>query len=306
MQVINAIIESDLSQRERHGNPIAGNMIKVVQINPTYCQSTQLIQGRGRPDVRKRGRFRHKRKWNKPGESAGFVLQFSKLAQVVDSVFNRLDVTKQHGGGAALAHSVPYPMNLLPLLGCFLTTTNLVSNYWIEDLGAASRQRIQAGRSQTFQRFLNGTPEDSFSEVTGLDSCKGFNMKVGIESADAGQELQVPISRQSWMKSTNHVNLGDPLRLRFLDSYNDLVDRHLKSVGVAFPCPKGAEPAGENADVRVIDVSVQNVSCAIPVLPVTNNVGYLAEGVYIGGTKEGTGLGLVDSLPVDHFFIDLC
>ena len=305
MQVINAIIESDLSERKRHGHPIAGNMIKVVQINPTYCQSAQLIQGRGGPDVRKRGRFRHKREWNKPGESGGFVLQFSKLAEVVDPMFNRLNVTKQHSGGAALTHSMPYPMNLLPLLGRFLTATNLVPNYRIEDLGAASRQRIQAGCSQTFQCFLNRNPEDSFGEVTSLDSCKGFNMKVRIDGTDAGQELQVPISRQSWMKSADHVNLGDPLRLCRLDSSNDLVDRHFKSVGVAFPRPKSAELAGEHADVGVIDVSVQNVSCAIPVFPVPNDVGYLAEGVHIGRTKEGTGFGFVDSLPIDHFFIDV-
>ena len=57
---------------------------------------------------------------NKPGETAGFVLQLAQLAQMVDPLFDRLDVPVKHRAGAAATHLVPGAMHIKPFRRAFL------------------------------------------------------------------------------------------------------------------------------------------------------------------------------------------
>ena len=76
-------------------------MIEVVQEDSTHGQSAQFISSRCRKNVRHVGGLRHESERNKRGETLGTILQIAKLSQMIDALFERLDVPEEHGGGAA-------------------------------------------------------------------------------------------------------------------------------------------------------------------------------------------------------------
>jgi len=74
VQVVDAVVQGNLRQGQRHRDPVAGNVIEVIEINSTDGQVAKLIQTGSRFDVLQLGRFRHESKRNKPGKSPGFIL----------------------------------------------------------------------------------------------------------------------------------------------------------------------------------------------------------------------------------------
>jgi len=52
---------------------------------------------------------------------------------------------------------------------------------------------------------------------------------------------------------------------------------------VAFPSAEGAKLTGEDADVGVINVSIEDISSAVPVFSLTNDISDQAERVDVGG-----------------------
>ena len=51
---------------------------------------------------------------------------------------------------------------------------------------------------------------------------------------------------------------------------------------VTFPSAEGAKLAGENADIGVIDVAIEDISGTVAVFSFTNDVGDQAERVDVG------------------------
>ena len=62
---------------------------------------------------------------------------------------------------------------------------------------------------------------------------------------------------------------------------DDIVDRALESVGISLFRRERAELAGENADVRVIDVAIQDVGGDVAVLLLAHRAGHDAQSVQI-------------------------
>ena len=73
---------------------------------------------------------------------------------------------------------------------------------------------------------------------------------------------------------------------------------------VTFPGTEGTELARENADVRVIDIPVQDVSGAIPVFSLPNNVCDEAERIDIGRTIKPGRFVLVYSFRSHDLIVD--
>src|SRR4051812_30248402 len=97
MQIVNTVAQRNLGERQTHTDPIGGQMVDVIQINPAYREVTQLFNGRRGLDVRKDGRLWFESEWNEAGEAAGLVLELSKLPQMIDSLRQRLDMAVEHG-----------------------------------------------------------------------------------------------------------------------------------------------------------------------------------------------------------------
>src|ERR1700730_8069294 len=74
---------------------------------------------------------------------------------------------------------------------------------------------------------------------------------------------------------------------------------------VAFPGAEGAELARENADVRVIDIPVQNIGGAIAVLSLPNNVCDESERIDVGGAIKADSFVLADPFRGNDLIEDL-
>lgn len=164
-------------------------MIEVIQINPTDGQITKLIQTRSRLDVLQLGGLRDKSKWNKPGKAPCFVLQFAKLTQMVDAMFNGLDVPEKHRAGAPTTHPVPESMDFLPFFRRFFPPADLVTDDRIENLSTAARERIQASIPQSLKRVAEWGLENALRQVPDLDGGKCLDVEVRIKSAQASQKV---------------------------------------------------------------------------------------------------------------------
>jgi len=74
------------------------------------------------------------------------------------------------------------------------------------------------------------------------------------------------------MQSAHHVHLGDSELKRVTDRADNFFDGIFKSVRVALFGSKRTELAGEDTDIRVIDVTVVDVGCVIIIFPFANHV----------------------------------
>jgi len=75
------------------------------------------------------------------------------------------------------------------------------------------------------------------------------------------------------MQSTDHMNFRYPELKRLTSGLNDLWYSEFEGVRIAFPGTKGAELARKNANIGVVNVTVQDIGGAIPVFPLPNDVG---------------------------------
>ena len=89
------------------------------------------------------------------------------------------------------------------------------------------------------------------------------------------------------MQSADHVHLGDPKGKRISHRLNNFVNCIFKCMSVAFLGGKSAELARQDADVRVIDVAIVDVSCVVAVLPLAHHVGDDSKSVKIVCTIKG-------------------
>jgi hypothetical protein len=97
------------------------------------------------------------------------------------------------------------------------------------------------------------------------------------------------------MKPTNHMNFGYPELKRLTGGFNDLWDGEFEGVRVAFPGTKGAELARKNANIGIVDVTIQDIGGAIPVYSLPDNVGDETECINVRGAIEPRRFVLVDS-----------
>ena len=88
------------------------------------------------------------------------------------------------------------------------------------------------------------------------------------------------------MKPADHVHFGDAAGQRFLHRGDDLIDRAFKRVRVAFLRGESAELAGEDADVGVVDVTIEDVGRDVAVLPLAHHARHDPERIEIIGSVK--------------------
>src|ERR1700730_4472927 len=106
VQIVHAVTERNLCERESQAYPIGSQVVDVVQVNSADREIAKLVKCRGAFDVGKDsvglGRLESER--NKTGKAAGLILELPQLAQMIGAVSERLDVTVKHRARAATAH----------------------------------------------------------------------------------------------------------------------------------------------------------------------------------------------------------
>lgn len=134
MQVVHAVAERNLRERQAHRNPVGREVVEVIEIDAAHGQIAKLLDRCCRFDVREDRCLRFEGEGNETGEAARFILQFAKLAEVVYALLQRFDMPIKHGTGAATAHLMPDAVDIKPLRGAFLAPAELVADAGIEDL----------------------------------------------------------------------------------------------------------------------------------------------------------------------------
>src|SRR5581483_3044694 len=254
-------------------------MVDVVQINAADGEIAELFDRGCAFDVGQDGSLRFESEWNKPTETTGLVLELAQLTQVIDALLERFDVAVKHGAGAAASHSMPGPMHIQPLRGCFFAAADLITHLGVENFRAPAGDRAQSILAQKVKRVPDRHFENSLREMPDLDRSESFNMKIRVESAQSAKKVQIPLFLETGMESPDHMNFCDSERQGIRDRPNNFVGGMLKSMGVTLLRGKGAKLTREHADVRVIDVAIVNVSRKIAVFSFPHHVGHHAERV---------------------------
>ena len=106
MEIVHAVAQGDLRQRQPEADPIRRQVVDVVEVNTADREIAELLECGGALDV---GKDSVGLRWleckrNKPSESAGFILQLPQLAQMICSMRKRFDLSVKHRTCAAAAH----------------------------------------------------------------------------------------------------------------------------------------------------------------------------------------------------------
>ena len=73
---------------------------------------------------------------------------------------------------------------------------------------------------------------------------------------------------------------------------------------VTFPRAEGAKLTGENADVGVINVPIEDIGSAVPVFSFTDDIGDQAECVDVGGPVKAACFAVAYSFCCDDLIVD--
>jgi hypothetical protein len=129
---------------------------------------------------------------------------------VVDALLGRLDVAVQHGAVRAQAGAVHRARDRQPLLARDLEVVALAMHALGEDLGAAARDRAQAGLDQLGQDLGQG-PLGLLRDLVQLDHREGLDVDRGPRALHGAQDVEVVAVLELGMDAGHHVHLGDRL-----------------------------------------------------------------------------------------------
>ena len=95
MEIVDAVAQRDLRERQSEADPIRRQVVDVVEVNTAHREIAQLLKCGGALDVGKYsvGLRGLECKRNKSSEPAGFILQLPQLAQMISPMSKRLDVS---------------------------------------------------------------------------------------------------------------------------------------------------------------------------------------------------------------------
>src|ERR1035438_7496280 len=96
MQIVRAVAQRDLSQFESHTDPVGGDVIEVVEVNPADGDGAQGIEAGGGMLYGDVVVLRVIGQRDEADESVRFILQAAQLAQMIYPVGKRLDRSEEH------------------------------------------------------------------------------------------------------------------------------------------------------------------------------------------------------------------
>ena len=143
-------------------------------------------------------------------DRAGVVLQRPHPQHVVDPLGGRLDVAVEHRDVRAHAEPVRDAVDLQIAIGAALVVADLAPDPLRENLGAAARQRVEAGVHQLAQHLLVG-PAVEVGEERDLDSGETLQVNLRTDPLEPAQHVQVVVERQIGVQAVDDVDFGERL-----------------------------------------------------------------------------------------------
>ena len=217
-----------------------------------------------------------KRPCDEGAEAARLVLQAAHLLHVLDAVGHRLAEADDHRRRALHADRVRRLHDAQPIVRHDLLRRNPLADAVDEDLRAAARQAVESRRLQALQCLLDGKPR-LLCEVEDLRRRERVDRQHGKLALQAAQHFLVIGKTQLRMQAA----LNHQLRAARLDRLTRLFENFLvgEQVGVrrVQAAVEGAEAALVAADVRIVDVAVDDERRAVAVARAPHGIGLAAE-----------------------------
>src|SRR6516225_3730712 len=106
------------------------------------------------------------------------------------------------------------------------------------------------------------------------------------------------------METANHVHLCNSMGQRAASRLYNLRDRHLERMRITLSRSESAKLARQNADIRIIDVTIENIGSAIPVFSFADDIGNQTECVNVSGSVELHCFLVVNPFSCDNLFVN--
>ena len=193
------------------------------------------------------------------GEAAGLVLQRAQPQQMLEALLVGLDRPVHHRRGRPQAGPMRVAHDVEPLVGRRLAVAvQLPADPVDENLGAAAGNAVEARRDQPIDDRRHRQLREA-REVNDFRRRKRVQLEVGIALLDRAEQILVPRQRQvgivTALEQQLHAADGD----RLVDLPKHLVEpEHVPFRRSDRPIER-AEVALRDADVRVVDVAVDDV-----------------------------------------------
>jgi hypothetical protein len=259
--VVGPEAERDLADLHSLRHPRRLDVRDIVEVDPRYGLREQVVE-RGRPavlghEIVEAVAVALERPGDEGPEAARLVLELADLPHVLDPLLERLDVPvhhrrrRRHPEPVGLAHDVE------PFLRLRLLRRDDRANSIHEDFRAATGDRVEPGVAQARER-LRGRELRAPRDVLDL----GRRERVEVDRVallDRAEEILVVVDPEVGVVATLHEQPGAAERERLLDLLVDHgLGQQIALAHVAWPAVERAEVAVRDADVRVVEVPVDD------------------------------------------------
>ena len=195
---------------------------------------------------------------NESGESAALVLLIAQALQMFDAVFDRLDMTEHHRRARFQSELVRYLHHFQPTITVDLERRNSLAHAIDQDFTTAARDRAQARLFELPDHFAQRHPK-RFREMLEFRWTESVDVNVRIFFPDVLQQIDIPTKRQFGMMPALHQDLHAARGRKLIELLIKLIAREHIMIAIFFRAIKRTELAVNVADVRVVNVSIDNV-----------------------------------------------
>ncbi len=150
-------------------------------------------------------------------------------------------------------------MTLEPVVAHGLERRNALADSVHKNLSPAARDRAQPGLGKLGNDFLQRQPKD-LAKMNKLAWAEPVNVDLGKLAFDVRQQIQVPLQGQFGVMAALHQDLRAAEGDRLLNLPVHFVEGDDIRVRILLRPIKGAELAIDIADIRIIDIAIDDVS----------------------------------------------
>ena len=299
VHIVGAEVQGSLSDARGHHDPVRLHVREVVEHQPRHRDLTQVFGRRRLRDVGESRVLGMERQRNERHESAGLVLRLAQKQHVIETLLNRLDVAIQHRGVALQPEPVGGPGDLDPRGMIDLPFEEYLVGVVRQDLRAAAGQGAQPRLLEPRQHVVPGHAE-LLGDGCDLDHGERLHVHLRSDTLHRSDDVEIVVEREIRVHPTHHVDLADRLIDVLHHPALHVLHRQHVCVRLSSGAVKRAEFATGDADVRVVDVLVNDVVGGVAMSFLTHMVGKGTDGEQIRMPVESEPLGPIQTLPRQH------